>query len=241
MKAIILAAGQSTRLYPLTKQRPKSLLDIGGINIIEYQISALKEEGINNIVIITGCLSKQFDYLKNEAGVKLIHNPKYAQTNNLYSLWYARHELSGGSCLCLHADLVFHLNILKNCINTSMDLGLLVDKRVDRETMRVKIDADKVIDVGKEVAYEGASGTFIGMAKFSPRGAENFVKEMEEIINRNNNKDAYFTIVFRSLINKGIPIGCCYTNGYPWIEVDTLQDLERLRKEVYPQIRDYSR
>src|SRR4030042_3065381 len=54
MKALILAAGYATRLYPLTKDYPKSLLAIGRRPIIEYIIDKLQaQEQIDEIIVVT--------------------------------------------------------------------------------------------------------------------------------------------------------------------------------------------
>ena len=50
-KAIILAAGFGKRLLPLTKERPKPLLEIGGKKLIEYSIDLLRENNITEIII----------------------------------------------------------------------------------------------------------------------------------------------------------------------------------------------
>ncbi len=55
MRAIIIAAGKGTRLYPLTKNTPKSLLEIGnGLTLLESQLHSLKENEIKDITIIIG-------------------------------------------------------------------------------------------------------------------------------------------------------------------------------------------
>ena len=57
-KAVILAGGKGTRLYPTTKTIPKSLLKIGDKSVIEHQILLLKEYGIKEIWILSGFLGE---------------------------------------------------------------------------------------------------------------------------------------------------------------------------------------
>ncbi len=94
MNAIILAGGCSTRLYPLTKSTPKSLLLFNNKPLIEYTIEYLKEKGINDINIITGFCGDQFEYLKDKYGCHLINNPYYKKFNNIYSLLLASDKLN---------------------------------------------------------------------------------------------------------------------------------------------------
>ena len=49
MQGLILAAGASRRLYPLTKKIPKCLLEIGGMTILSHQLKALKNHNINAV------------------------------------------------------------------------------------------------------------------------------------------------------------------------------------------------
>ena len=60
MNAIIIAAGSGKRISDDVKSTPKSLVNINGKPIIEYQIEVLKKNGINDIVVIRGKYSDKF-------------------------------------------------------------------------------------------------------------------------------------------------------------------------------------
>ena len=62
-KAIILAAGFGKRLLPLTKERPKPLLEIGGKKLIEYSIDLLRENNITEIIINSHYLPVSYTHL----------------------------------------------------------------------------------------------------------------------------------------------------------------------------------
>ena len=61
MKALILAAGVSRRLYPHTYDTPKCLLEVGGKSIINYQLEALKQLNIKEIIMIVGYHREKID------------------------------------------------------------------------------------------------------------------------------------------------------------------------------------
>ncbi len=66
MKAVILAGGKGTRLFPLTRRIPKALVEIGGKPVIEHQIVLLRDYGIREIWILSGYLGSQVkEYLQN--------------------------------------------------------------------------------------------------------------------------------------------------------------------------------
>lgn len=54
---VVLAGGKATRLYPLTKDQPKSLIPINGISFIAHQIQLFKRNNISEIVLCVGTFS----------------------------------------------------------------------------------------------------------------------------------------------------------------------------------------
>ena len=89
MNALILAAGMGTRMRPLTDDRPKCLVPVLGVPIVERQIRLLKEAGIDDIVLLSGYRADRLDYLKGKFGVEIIPNPRYETVNNISSMFAA--------------------------------------------------------------------------------------------------------------------------------------------------------
>ena len=87
MQGLILAAGASRRLYPLTKKIPKCLLEIGGMTILSHQLKALKNHNINEVIIVLGYYKdKIIDYLNqnhSEMKFSFIINEQYQDTNTI--------------------------------------------------------------------------------------------------------------------------------------------------------------
>jgi choline kinase len=241
LRAVILAAGSSTRLYPLTKETPKCLLEVGGKTLIEHQLGALDDVRVSEAIVVTGYLSHmleaKLDSLRARYGFKisLADNPRYAETNNVYSLWVAKDRLAGGPFLCLHADVLFHPRILRAAAASPEEVCLVADREVLEETMKLKVDGPRVTAVGKHVSMEEASGTFLGLAKFSESGGGLMMAEVERVIEAGQT-GAYFTSAVERLIGDGARVGVCYTEGLPWIEIDFPDELERARSRVYPRI-----
>lgn len=93
MRAIILAAGMGTRLRPLTLTKPKSLIEVHGQSLIERQIMFLRERGIDEIIVVTGYLAEQFEFLTEKYNIKLIYNDKFDIYNNFYSMYLVKDYL----------------------------------------------------------------------------------------------------------------------------------------------------
>ena len=84
MKAVILAAGIASRLRPLTNDRPKCLLEIGGKCLLQRSMDGLIRNGIKEFVVVTGYLHEQIEaFLNNrykEVSITSIYNEQYAST-----------------------------------------------------------------------------------------------------------------------------------------------------------------
>ncbi len=247
MKAVLLAAGSSTRLLPLTENTPKCLLDVGGKTLLEHQLDALAACGVSELIIVTGYLSQMLEEKIEQVGERypfkfsFVHNALYAETNNISSLWTAREALKDRAFLCLHADVLFHPQILRGGATSSDDVCLIADEEVLEETMKLKVkDRRTVIAVGKHVSMEEASGTFLGLVKFSEEGSHRMFAEVERLIRENRTK-GYFTDAIERMIAGGYRVGVSFTQGLPWIEIDVKEELEQACREVHAQIMEAQR
>ena len=110
--AVILAAGLSSRLVPISFEKPKGLLTVRGEVLIERQIRQLREVGISDITVVVGYLKEQFFYLEEKFGVKLVINEDYWKYNNTSSVALVLDQFSN-TYLC-SSDNYF----IKNPFNT---------------------------------------------------------------------------------------------------------------------------
>ena len=106
-RAIIMAAGTGSRLYPVTRDTPKPLVRVGGLPMIESVVRALHKNGITEIYVVTGYLAEKFGYLEQAyPGLKLLKNPCYQSCNNISSLYVARDYLQ--DVIILDGDQIIH-------------------------------------------------------------------------------------------------------------------------------------
>ena len=106
-RAIIMAAGEGRRMYPLTKSVPKPLIEVNGVRMIDTVIEALHINGIWEIYVVTGYRKEDFlPLVRQYPGLRLIENPDYAGTNNISSLYAAREHLE--NAMILDADQIIH-------------------------------------------------------------------------------------------------------------------------------------
>jgi L-glutamine-phosphate cytidylyltransferase len=225
LDALILAAGQGTRMGGIDK--PKCLLDIGGISIIKYQIKCLKNAGINKIFIVTGYHSELLrSHLSND--FVFLYNVDFATTNNLYSVWTAKDSIKD-DFICIYGDLLFDKKILDNCIQDKNNVCLVVEKNIRGETMKVKIKNDSIIELNKSISEEDASGNFIGMAKFRKPIISLLFKEISKLV-KDNNFNSYYTSAIESMIKDNQKINFVETKNLSWMDIDEKDEFQQAKK-----------
>jgi choline kinase len=235
MKAVIVAAGMSRRMGTLTTSTPKCLLPVGDRTLIEYSLRALKRVGIVEVGFVVGYLKEAFP-AKLGDGYEYIFNPFYATTNDMASLWFAKHFVEGSDFVYLHSDLLYHPDILTMTVSSQVDIALAVEKTdCDEEMMKVRVGGLDLLESGKDIPVDQAFGEWTGIAKFTVAGWKKYLPEVEQLLSEGQ-FDAYDTAAFNRLARKERIIQVVPFQGLPFIEIDYPEDLHRGRNEILPRI-----
>jgi len=246
MKAILLAAGASRRLMPLTKYLPKCLIKIGDKTILEHQLDAIDYAGIKNAVLVVGYLKEMIqDFIgKSYRGINnitYIENPDYATTNTIYSLYLTKDEFLNQDFIYFNADVLFHKDIVKLLIDHNGNNVLAVDrKKCGEEEVKYQTDGNKrIIKLGKYIPTDIAEGEFIGVAKFGKAVSKYFIDALE-YYSLKGEKNLFFEKAVEDILDKDIffPIDI---SDIPNIEIDFPEDLEMANNNIYPAILEYER
>lgn len=245
-RAIIIAAGMGSRLEHFTDENPKCMVEIDGRSILSYQLEALASAGVDDIHIVRGYLS---DKLVVD-GATYHENPDFRRNNILQSLFCAKGALEGG-LLTTYSDIVYTPEVVQKTVESPYDIALVVDREWARayegrhdhppeQAELTEVEGERVTAVGKQVGPSNAVGEFIGLAKFTARGAELLVETYRDVRETLDDDDpfqaaelfrkAYLTDLFMEMIDRGIEIGWVPIDG-GWREIDTVQDLHRVRDE----------
>jgi choline kinase len=108
--ALLLAAGMGSRLQPLTDDSPKCLTEVNETTILERLIRGLHAWEFERLIVVVGhldgCVRDFLDRSANGLDIQYVRSAKYRTTNNIYSLWAARHAIQE-PFLLLECDLVF--------------------------------------------------------------------------------------------------------------------------------------
>lgn len=240
-RAVILAAGEGSRLRPLTNNLPKTLVKLFNRPLLTRQLDVLNRAGINAVSVVAGYCAAAFEAY----GTPLIINADYSKTNMVASLHRAHCLFDGEEDVIVsYGDIAYEPNVLRAALDTPGPLVVVVDVgwktlwqlRMDNplddaETM--KIDANGCITElgGKPQTLDEIEGQYIGLIKIDKIFAPFFFDLYESwpvntILDEKPIEMMYMTSYIQRLIDQGIKVQAAKVeNG--WLEVDTLDDLLR--------------
>lgn len=238
MTAVILAAGISSRLRPLTDNVPKCLLPVGGIPLLERTLVSLQKAGLRNALIVTGYLREQIEGFVARLGIELevtfVNNPVFDRTNNNYSLWLAGEKLSGEEILLLDADILFDRRIIPTLLSSQGENALVIRRSsaLGKEEMKVECDEHGYVKrISKEIDPSLATGESLGIERFSSLTTA----VLFQALGRRKDRYEYYEDSFQEIIDQGVEIRTVDIGQLPCVEIDTTEDLaaaERLAQSI---------
>lgn len=241
MKAVILAAGQGTRIRSVHGERPKCLISAGRQTILDHQLKALSTAGVDEVAIVVGYEKEQ---IINHVGTRYDHiglmidfieNRVFASTNNIYSLWCARKWIRNESFICLNADVIFEPEILESALQGPAQISMIVDPEWRDETMKVIISGDRVIRMSKKISRDEFHGTYIGVTTFRRPASKRFFGKMHDFMCAGRVNE-FFNAAVQELADEGVGVGFTTTAGLAWAEIDDPLDLTFAQQNVFPQL-----
>ena len=243
MRAIILAAGEGTRLQPYTNNKQKCMVNLAGKPLLHRQIEVLRSVNLEKIMVVGGFCSKSIDSLGAETAL----NPNYKKTNMVSTLFCAEEWMKDEDLLICYGDIVYERRVLESLIACSSPICVSIDKSwkrlwdlrmddplSDAETLRLT-DSDRIIQIGKKAtSYDQIDGQYIGLIKVRSDFVEAFKNawhslDPSRLYDGKDLDNMYMTSFLQYLIDIDFEIRAAFTkNG--WLEVDTARDLELYEK-----------
>ena len=236
-KAIILSAGQGSRLGHLTDDRPKCLIEFQGRTLLDRQLDTLAANGVGQAVVVTGFRDDLIEAaLARRSGgprVRTIYNPFYKVADNLGSLFMARRELCG-DCLVWNGDTLASDSLMARVVaNRTPGICVTIDRKdsYDEDDMKVVVAANgRLKAIGKRIP-KGVNGESIGLLAFRDDGAERFCEAIERDIRTAEGTTIWYLRVIHHLAEQS-EVWTLDISGEEWGEVDFPEDVERARSLV---------
>ena len=238
MKAVILSAGQGSRLLPLTAERPKCLLPIGPKSLLEWQIDVLSRCGVDEIVVVVGFRAALVEGLLAKLarpGLRLrtLLNPFYNVADNLGSCWLARHEMAV-DFLLLNGDTLFETAVLQRLLGSPpAPITVTIDRKsaYDADDMKVHLDGTRLLEIGKTLPPVRTDGESIGLLSFRGDGPQLFVEAADRALRISEGLKSFYLKVIDQLA-KSHRVETATIEGLAWGEVDYPADLQRAEQLV---------
>lgn len=258
MKVIILAAGQGSRLRPLTDNCPKCMVKVNGKSIIERQLETMYACGIKeeDITIIAGyCNDVLRDYFK-DTGIHFAVNDEYEATNMVYSLMCAREIMMGGEdVLISYGDIIYDVDVLNKILVSEYDSSVVVDDGWyeywsvrcenpldDAETLMLD-EKDYLTEIGQKTDdLTKVQSQYIGLMRFRGEGLKALLTVSAEAERRSsageklwrtarNYYKMYMTDLLQGLIDEGKKLKAIHIYR-GWFEIDDGEDLKVVETQI---------
>ena len=233
-KAIILSAGQGSRLGHLTDERPKCLIEFNGRTLLDRQLDALAANGVEEAVVVTGFRDDQIEAALKRRGdaaprVRTVYNPFYKVADNLGSLFVARDEIAG-DVLVWNGDTLVSEALMAQVVGNQDQDGICVtiDRKdgYDEDDMKVVVDqAGRLHAIGKRLDLAEVNAESIGLLAFRGAGAQTFRHAIERAIRTSEGTTIWYLRVIHQIAQEA-PVGTLDINGEEWGEVDFPEDVE---------------
>ena len=241
MRPILIGAGRGSRLEHQTVEMPKTLVHVMDRPMLEWILESLAAAGFTRKDVIYICGYKADVLRARYPEFTYVENTDWENNNILASLMYAREHLGQGF-LSSYTDILYRGSVVKDLVEAPYDKVLACDtdwrRRYVRRTNHPESDAEKmtteknvVVDISRTIPSAEASGEFIGVAKFSPAGAQELMEAYDdakahcETLGDRPFPKAYLIHLFQRMIHKNSTFHSVDTHG-GYMELDTLQDLE---------------
>lgn len=231
MKAIILSAGQGSRLLPLTADKPKCLIEFSGKTLLDWQLDALIENGIRDIVIVVGFKSDAVEaHLKRRAerraAIRTLFNPFFQVADNLGSVWLTRPEMTG-DFLILNGDTLVSPALVEKVLREARaPINVAVDQKssYDSDDMKVRREGPRLVAIGKTLPLDEVNAESIGMLVFRGEGVRTFSDTVDAVMHTaEGTKSWYLKVINR--IAQDHYVGTVSIKGHEWGEVDFPADV----------------
>jgi len=227
-QAVIVAAGLGSRLKPYSDDHPKSMIEVNGTSMIRANIQSMLQEGIENIIVVVGYQKEVLGEHLQDYPVKLVHNPFYAITNNMASLWFAAPFLDG-DFISSHSDLVFDPSLMKIIVESSYETALLVEEKLcGDEEMKVVANEHLLVESSKLLDPTKCIGEWTGIAKFSHKFTQTLMARIGSLLEEDHLM-SYDTYALTQLAQRGESVRIITFQGVPWMEIDTPEDLAAVK------------
>ena len=240
LRAVILAAGRGSRMGQLTDDRPKCLIELEGKPLIERQVEALRQGGVDEIGVVRGYRAEMIDF----PGLTYFANERWAETNMLMSLAAAASWLRSDAVIVSYADIFYRSELVRGLSAAPGQLVITYDRQwrrlwnrrfadplADAETFRIDASGQLLEIGGKTTRMEDIQGQYMGLLKFTPKAWSAIEALLSKLDADVRDRLDMTALLRRLLAEKTVAINTFGTDGQ-WGEIDNPEDVAVYRQMI---------
>lgn len=247
MKAVILAAGVGSRLRPITEVKPKCMVNVAGMPILEHQISAYLNAGVAEVIVVAGYRANELaEWCEQRypSRVRTVINEEYSITNNMYSLYLVRDEVGAEEFVLSNGDVVFDPDIIRDVVNHAEgDLIACDAGSYSEESMKIVVRDGRTIDISKEISGAEAYGNSIDLYRFSKSTSKKLFDEIIRTIEIEQQRSDWTEVAIQRVVARSeVALRPFDIGGRNWVEIDNYADLsvaDRVFGDVQKKMQQY--
>ena len=204
------------------------MVPVNGIRIIDKQIDNLLSNGVEEIYVVDGYKADVLaEHLRaNFPQVHIVSNPRYAETNNMYSLYLTSQYVKGEEFLLMNADVYYDSNIIAGMLQGDNLSKIACDRsQYLEESMKITLDGDKINHISKKISEADHYAVSIDVYRISAEDSKVLFKEVEDTIEGRKDENSWTEVALDNIFPK--------TSFKPyaiegrWFEIDNHDDLHK--------------
>ena len=240
MIALLLNSGRGTRMGDETQEHPKCMCRLDEKDtIISWQVKLLAENGVREAVVTTGpfadMLKEHLEGLQSGIRFTYVPNPRYAETNYIYSMHLAREALRGQEVVSLHGDLVMAPEVMRRLLAADRS-AVAVDSSLPlpEKDFKARVKDGRVRAIGVD-CFGDDCVTSQPAYHFLPEDFERWMQEIDRLVARGEDR-CYAENAFNAVWEE-IPLYALDMPGHLCSEIDNMEDKVRVCAQFEREVR----
>jgi len=232
MTYIVLVAGQGKNLQPLTLSRPKTLYKLDGNTTVLQRLvrSIRRHDKEAEIVVVVGFMYKHIQKELEDDNVIFVHNPFFATTSSMGSLWFAKDYLQRENVTIINGDIVMSDQLMTNviCTHTDVPYVLLDSTRTDGNKYNVQVQGAKVCVMSKNLTE--FKGNYASITKLDGVSSRFVLEQLDQMVNDGMYNLFYEDALVQMIFDNNFELYYKDIKDYEWTEVDNVDDLLKAKR-----------
>lgn len=232
MTYIVLVAGQGKNLHPLTLSHPKTLYKLDGKTTVLQRLvrSIRKHDNDAEIIVVIGFMYKHIQKELEDDNVLFVHNPFYATTSSMGSLWFAKNYLQRENVTIINGDVVMSDKLINDviCSHTDVPYVLVDSNHKEGNKYNVQVQENMVCVMSKNITE--FHGNYASVTKLDAVSSRFVLEQLDQMVNEGMYNLFFEDALVQMIFDKNFELYYKDIKDYQWTEVDNVDDLLKARQ-----------